>query len=196
MFPLSHLPIRLGRSFTRRLLWLESDYASAPEKLAELLAQLGYPKEQSALLSNRKLAGLAPIGRGEFVRYLGSSFSCIIIDAFAGLNPSAVAQAAGTVIGGGVLILLTPTKENWLGFNDPEYSHIGADAEPQGLFLRWLVNHLEEDSAVIRVQYPRYLATPGSNINRLSWAFTLGMSSVTWCNSCSCGGAAPLAVYR
>ena len=196
MFPLSHLPIRLGRSFTRRLLWLESDYASAPEKLAELLAQLGYPKEQSALLSNRELAGLAPIGRGEFVRYLGSSFSCIIIDAFAGLNPSAVAQAAGTVIGGGVLILLTPTKENWLGFNDPEYSHIGADAEPQGLFLRWLVNHLEEDSAVIRVQYPRYLATPGSNINRLSWAFTLGMSSVTWCNSCSCGGAAPLAVYR
>ena len=110
-------------------------------ELRRLLEQLNYPPEQCALLSERKLAGLPPIKRGEFVRHLGLSYLCVVVDAFSGLNPSALAQAAGTLKGGGVLILLTPKAEHWADFDDPEYAYIGASDRPAGHFIQWLKTH-------------------------------------------------------
>jgi len=149
MSNLTRLPELLQQSYTRRILWHQCAKAEVERELRRLLEQLNYPPEQCALLSERKLAGLPPIKRGEFVRHLGLSYLCVVVDAFSGLNPSALAQAAGTLKGGGVLILLTPKAERWADFYDPEYAYIGASDRPAGHFIQWLKTHLEASPAVV-----------------------------------------------
>jgi len=147
---LHQLSSQLARSFTRRLIWIESSQPESEAHLSKLLSLLGYAEEESCLISERYLCGLEPIRRGEFVRHLGLTYRCVVVDAFSGLNPGVLAQAAGTVCGGGVLILLTPDAEHWADYPDPEYVHLGAGSEPKGLFISWLISHLIASPAVIR----------------------------------------------
>ena len=166
MIDLNHLRAALSSSYTRSLLWIEIELqaeieaeadnkqsASALElSVLKLLQTYGRDFEDLLLLSDRPLAGLTPIRRGEFVRHLGRSYQLIIIDAFSGVNPATLAQAIGTLEGGGLLALITPPAADWPNYFDPEYLHLGVEAgqRPPGRFIRWLVRALENSSAVLR----------------------------------------------
>jgi tRNA(Met) cytidine acetyltransferase len=53
--------------------------------------------------------------------YLGTECDLLIYDAFAGLNANALSAISGTLVGGGVMLLLTPALQDWPGFADPDY---------------------------------------------------------------------------
>ena len=162
MITLSHLRAALSSSYTRSLLWIEVEPeteikskqgVSALELCVQKLLQTyGRDSEDLLLLSDRPLADLTPIRRGEFVRHLGKSYQLIIIDAFSGVNPATLAQAIGTLEGGGLLALITPPAADWPNYFDPEYLHLGMEAgqQPPGRFIRWLVRALENSCAVLR----------------------------------------------
>ena len=162
MIDLSHLRSALSSSYTRSLLWIEVEPETEAEStlganslelsVQKLLRTYGRDFEDPLLLSDRSLAGLSPIRRGEFVRHLGKSYQLVIIDAFSGINPATLAQAIGTLEGGGLLALITPPAADWPHYFDPEYSHLGIEAgqHAPGRYIRWLVRALENSSAVVR----------------------------------------------
>ena len=165
MIDLSHLRSALSSSYTRSLLWMEVELETEAESrqgasslelsVQKLLQAYGCDPEGMLLLSDRPLAGLTPIKRGEFVRHLGKSYPLIIIDAFSGINPATLAQAIGTLEGGGLLALITPPAADWPYYFDPEYLHLGVEAgqHPPGRFIRWLVQALENSNAVVRYSH-------------------------------------------
>ncbi len=60
---------------------------------------------------------------------LGKSSDILIVNAFAGFNPNQFAMVAGTVRGGGYIILLSPFMGDWPARYDPDYSKLMLDAE-------------------------------------------------------------------
>jgi len=52
-------------------------------------------------------------------RYLGQDLETVIIDAYAGFDPDVFGILAGTIRGGGTLLLLTPPPANWPSYLDP-----------------------------------------------------------------------------
>lgn len=80
------------------------------------------------------------IKRSQVVSLLGSESDVLIVDGYSGLNPDSVAALAGTVVSGGVMIILAPLLDQWTSFCDPEYQKIAVyphspDSIP-GLFLQ------------------------------------------------------------
>lgn len=52
-------------------------------------------------------------------RFLGREFSAVIYNAYRGLDPDELAAMTGTLIAGGVLLLILPELKHWPKFNDP-----------------------------------------------------------------------------
>lgn len=152
MLPLEQLRNTLKRSYTRSILWVEGERETFAAPIHEVLQRFEAPQDAVLLLSDRSVAGLQPVPRGEFVRHLGSRYQLIFMDAYAGLNPATIAQALGTIEGGGLLILMTPPAADWPGYFDSEYLHLGIEAGAQapGHFIRWLLNGLTQSDAVVR----------------------------------------------
>lgn len=140
-------------SFTRRLVWLETTQNEVQAHLLQLLSDFELEPQQGILVSDRKLAGVPVVLPREFVRHLGRTYPFAVFDAFAGLNPNTFAQLAGTVSGGGVLILISPNKQRWINYADPEYAHLGVTQPPRVAchFLNWFIANLESDTSVLRV---------------------------------------------
>jgi tRNA(Met) cytidine acetyltransferase len=119
----------------RRLLLLEGEanwtLATAQALVAALLAETplrrSYPPDPCWIgrgpakqaLSARQVLGL-----------LGGERELIIYDLFSGLDPDALAAAAGTLRGGGLLILLGPPLSAWSDFVDPAAERIATHPYP------------------------------------------------------------------
>jgi len=80
------------------------------------------------------------VTRGQVVSLLGSESDVLIVDGYSGLNPDSVAALAGSIVKGGVVIVLAPLLDQWASFNDPEYQKIAVypytHADIPGLFLQ------------------------------------------------------------
>ncbi|MBV1919353.1 MAG: DUF1726 domain-containing protein, partial [Pseudomonadales bacterium] len=80
------------------------------------------------------------VKRGQVVFLLGSESDLVVVDAYSGLNPDSVAALAGTIVRGGVMIILAPLSNDWVSFCDPEYQRIvvypSLSADVPGLFLQ------------------------------------------------------------
>lgn len=74
---------------------------------------------------------------------LGREFDAVVFDAYGGFDVDAFGAVAGTVRGGGLLLLLTPPLDEWPAFPDPEHRRIAVApfkaADVTGRFLRRLV---------------------------------------------------------
>lgn len=55
---------------------------------------------------------------------LGSEIPLIVFNAWSGLHPDAFCALAGTLTGGGVMILLTPSLHRWSARADPDYARM------------------------------------------------------------------------
>ncbi|EXJ10212.1 tRNA(Met) cytidine acetyltransferase TmcA [Nitrincola nitratireducens] len=130
----------------RQLIWVPCQTSERDVRLSRIVPMLNLDVSQTLLVSNTSLCGLKGIDVRQSARYLGQETQCLIYDAHAGFNPNVFAQLAGTLIGGGVLILLTPPIADWPGYLDPEYLNFCASGYTQedvkGLFLTRLQSHL------------------------------------------------------
>lgn len=70
------------------------------------------------------LPSVACVGGDKAKQYLGREFDGLIVDAFAGINPDALAAVTGTVVAGGIVVLLLPALAEWPSYNDPDYKRI------------------------------------------------------------------------
>lgn len=81
-------------------------------------------------------------------RQLGSECKALLLDAYAGFNPSVFAMLSACLQGGGVLILLTPALADWPDLADPDYKRMLSVADSQqkiaGRFLRRCADYLRD----------------------------------------------------
>ena len=87
---------------------------------------------------------------------LGQEYPGIIFDAWSGFNPNAFGQVCGTLIAGGVLVLLIPPLCDWPDYDDPERRSLitgaGSSADVGNRFIRHLVSIIESDSEALLVR--------------------------------------------
>ena len=88
-------------------------------------------------------------------RVLGQEFDAIVFDAFSGLEVNALAAVSGSLRGGGLFILISPTIETWPNFPDPAYQRFlpypYTVASVRGLFLKRLLRVLQEPAKTVEL---------------------------------------------
>jgi tRNA(Met) cytidine acetyltransferase len=142
----------------RRALVLTGEPEWAREAAARALQALGL--EDVLWLTDRPPADGRCLTPGEARKVLGQEYGALVVDAFVGLDPEALAATAGTIRGGGLLVFLTPPLEDWAAFPDPQRQRIGVALYPleavTGHYLARLARILREDrgGVVILSQEP------------------------------------------
>jgi tRNA(Met) cytidine acetyltransferase len=84
---------------------------------------------------------------------LGDLFDGLVFNAWAGFHPDRLALLTGTLCGGGLLVLISPTAADWPSYADPEYERListglekgDGHALPSGHYLR-RASHLLSDA--------------------------------------------------
>ncbi|TVM04895.1 MAG: tRNA(Met) cytidine acetyltransferase [Halomonas sp.] len=138
---------RLERYRWRQWLWLAGD------DVEQRAVALWQAKEWQAPLWVGQAAPCQPaINAGQARTRLGQEHQLIIIDTRQGFDPDAVGALAGTVVAGGLLVLLT--QDDWATAPDPDYRRIADYPHAyQGLsahYLARLKRLLSNDDKVIR----------------------------------------------
>jgi tRNA(Met) cytidine acetyltransferase len=62
----------------------------------------------------------------EAKRYLGQDRNTLVFNCHCGFNPDAFGALTGTIVGGGMLVLLAPSMAVWATYQDPDYQRITA----------------------------------------------------------------------
>ncbi|AGA91066.1 putative P-loop ATPase fused to an acetyltransferase [Thioflavicoccus mobilis 8321] len=111
-------------------------------------------------LSDRAVASLArPLAAAG--QLLGQELDALVYDAHGGLDPDGLGAAAGTLRGGGLLVLLTPPLADWPQRPDPQARRIAVHpftpADVGGRFIARLVRVLETDPGCLIVHQGRPL---------------------------------------
>ncbi len=128
----------------RRLIWLEGEEDDCIVRAESLLwgavFWLGQGPERHA-----------PQPAAKALQRLGQECDTLVFNAFSGFHPDAFGALAGTLRAGGLLLLLTPPREVWPTYPDPDRQRLVAQPEEadragQG-FISRLVRLLEEDPA-------------------------------------------------
>lgn len=86
--------------------------------------------------------------RKDSLTMLGSDYDCVVLDAWSGFNPDVLGQVAGTLKGGGLLLLLTPEFTIWPDFFDPDYQRSEAIRPTSntfsGNYIRRFIRFIEQ----------------------------------------------------
>ncbi|RLA34260.1 MAG: tRNA(Met) cytidine acetyltransferase, partial [Gammaproteobacteria bacterium] len=131
----------------RRLLHLagERDWCHAAAAAASLA-------EDRLWIGDRGSDGERLIPAQKARTLLGGDYTTIIYAAHAGLDVDALAAAAGTLRGGGLLLLLTPLLEAWPELPDPALARLltspATPDDAEGRFITRLIALLRTDPAV------------------------------------------------
>ncbi|MCG8125304.1 MAG: GNAT family N-acetyltransferase, partial [Candidatus Thiodiazotropha taylori] len=68
--------------------------------------------------------GIAHADNRQALQHLGRESGLLIYNAFSGFDPDAFGAVSGTLTGGGLLLLLTPSLDHWAEYADPEAERI------------------------------------------------------------------------
>ncbi|MBU2964205.1 GNAT family N-acetyltransferase [Amphritea sp. 2_MG-2023] len=90
---------------------------------------------------------LPPISAKQAHQLLGQECQGIIYDAWSGFNPNGFGQVVGTLVAGGVFILITPAADAWQDYSDPEYRHIAVPPFTAADVGRRFIQHLQKTIA-------------------------------------------------
>lgn len=109
---------------------------------------------------------------------LGQEFSVIVFDAFSGFDVNAFAAVSGTLRGGGVLLLLTPSPDEWANYPDPDYTRfLPYPYQPDRVTGRFLQRFIRLLHASDRAVVQPLLATQMTVANGLLGDFVSGVTS-------------------
>lgn len=100
--------------------------------------------------------GVRTLAAQQAHQILGSEVTALVMDAHSGFDPDAFGAAAGSLVGGGLLLLLSPPLQRWPDFDDPEHARIAVAPvvaeQVGGRFLQRLTQQLSQSDDVVRVQ--------------------------------------------
>jgi tRNA(Met) cytidine acetyltransferase len=95
---------------------------------------------------------------------LGAETGVLVYDSFSGFDADAFGALTGTLRGGGLLILLTPSLSKWSGFADPEHARMAVAGCPSsqvtGRFLGRLAKQISSDPSVICIEQGGEIPAP------------------------------------
>lgn len=118
------------------------------EKILERLSL-----EKTIWLTDEVLNNANVCGVGQSKQLLGQETDCIVFDAHCGFDPDAFGALCGTIRSGGLLLLLTPSFDEWADFDDPSYRRFVSTAttpKPMaGRFLRRLQRVIVDDPHIL-----------------------------------------------
>jgi len=90
---------------------------------------------------------------GQGTTLLGHSIPALVYDLHQGCHPNGLGASGGAVVGGGLMVLLTPPLDQWPVFADPEYARLLVanyqTADIQGRFLTRLVNIIQHSTDLL-----------------------------------------------
>ncbi|ARS90877.1 tRNA(Met) cytidine acetyltransferase TmcA [Natrarchaeobaculum aegyptiacum] len=101
------------RTNERRLLVLEGDRERGYDTLESVLEGISVGISRTTLLGPDDRLRCAHRPQSRAGELLGTTRDVVVLDAHDGLRPNALGSVVGAVDGGGLLILLTPTLEDW-----------------------------------------------------------------------------------
>lgn len=78
---------------------------------------------------------------------LGREYAAVVVDAHSGLHPDALAAVCGTVVAGGVLVLLTPPWEAWPALADPDYERLASYPHDWKTLPQHFIAHVQHSLA-------------------------------------------------
>lgn len=146
----------------RYLLSLRGDQAWLEQRLAMVLhvlqpataVCLGDYATGAQLLAESSIRYLTA---GQASQLLGTETDLLIVDARNGFNPNSVAAASGSVVGGGLMVLIVPDTDQWADYQDPDYQrmlvHPFAIEQLSQRFLQRLQTTLQADSRVLSLRH-------------------------------------------
>ncbi len=91
--------------------------------------------------------GIDSVANSQAKGLLGSECTLLVYDAHAGFDPDAFAAVAGTVCGGGLLLLLTPPLAEWPAVDNPEYVRLRVANDRR--FLHYFIHQLRAADGVL-----------------------------------------------
>lgn len=144
------LRARIERHRQRRLLLLEGD-ADWGRAAAQAIIAAVDARHYQWIGSTAEPGALPP---SKAATLLGGECGLLIIDAHGGFDADALGAAAGTLRGGGLLLLLTPRLDVWPAMTDPEAERIAVHpygaADVGARFVARLGRLLAASPAVVR----------------------------------------------
>ncbi|MFC4438387.1 MULTISPECIES: tRNA(Met) cytidine acetyltransferase TmcA [Natrialbaceae] len=101
------------RTNERRLLVLAGDRERGYDALESVLDRLAVPITRTTLVGPEDRLRCEQLSQTHAGELLGTTRDVVVLDAHEQLQPNALGKLVGTVDGGGLLILLTPSLESW-----------------------------------------------------------------------------------
>jgi tRNA(Met) cytidine acetyltransferase len=140
---MSSLLEQLAHSRQRQLVVLQGPQDWCDARCCAL-ASLGLPLQ---LLSNRELLPQAvPFSRAD--NRLGSESRLVVMDLFDGFNPDVLCIAAGLVVAGGALVLLSPAAGDWDTHADRYARWQDDKCSERAWFVEYFFNRLGDDPEI------------------------------------------------
>lgn len=122
----------------RRLLWLVGEPTLVRTQALELVDNLAL--EQVVWLGRHAPHGFRAMPSGQYQAILGQDVGHVIVDAWDGFDPDALAGLAGAIGAGGLLLLLTPPPDRWPAVGDPEHARVAVwPWRPEAIPGRFLI---------------------------------------------------------
>ncbi|MFM1715561.1 tRNA(Met) cytidine acetyltransferase TmcA [Aeromonas salmonicida] len=135
----------LAHAGERRLIWLEGDEADCIVRTELLL-------DGAIFWLGEGPAHHGPVPAAKALQRLGQECDTLVFNAFSGFHPDAFGALAGTLRAGGLLLLLTPPRELWPAWPDPDRIRLVAQPEEASRaghgFIARLVRLLTGDPAL------------------------------------------------
>ncbi|MGE6180814.1 tRNA(Met) cytidine acetyltransferase TmcA [Aeromonas salmonicida] len=135
----------LAHAGERRLIWLEGDEADCITRAEPLL-------DGAIFWLGEGPAHHGPVPTAKALQRLGQECDTLVFNAFSGFHPDAFGALAGTLRAGGLLLLLTPPRERWPAWPDPDRIRLVAQPEEASRaghgFIARLVRLLTGDPAL------------------------------------------------
>ena len=112
----------LARTGERRLIWLEGHEADCITRTEPLLGEAVFWLGDGPACHK-------PLPAAKALQRLGQECDTLVFNAFSGFHPDAFGALAGTLRAGGLLLLLTPPRETWPAYPDPDRLRLVAQPE-------------------------------------------------------------------
>ncbi|WP_298723526.1 GNAT family N-acetyltransferase [uncultured Oceanisphaera sp.] len=145
----AHWRQQLRHNGERRLLVLSGSEAWCMSQAGRLVNDA----DGNGLWLGQAPAGQAFCATGKFQSALGREYHHLVFNAYSGLHPDAFGATLGTVMAGGLVLLLCPPLNEWPAYADPDLvRYVAQPEQAHGLHSRFLhrfASLLQQDPSVL-----------------------------------------------